>query len=179
MSTRIVAIIGIAILYVSAGANWMYFSSAGYGVNYLDVIGNAENYVYHGNVFDNSTIDGETWVAFLPQLTESGVLIGSILMFAASAVLGLVAIFRWRFMPLAGAFAILSGALWVWGIDLVSAKVNSVLNAFLVYTGQSADSSLYPQVGPYIAAAGGVVLLVGFFLGRVEKLDHPLDYVSP
>jgi hypothetical protein len=175
ISTRVAIIIGLVILYLSAGTNWVYFSAAGYGVNYLDISGNLQTYASHGMVFDNTTIDGEIWVALLPQLASSAALVGSVIVFAVSAVLGAVSLFRWKLMSLTGLFAIMSGVLWIWGIDIISPNVNSVLHAWLVYTGEPVSSSMYPQIGLYLTALGGFVMLVGYVLSRMEKLDYPLD----
>lgn len=175
VSARVVILIGLVFLYLSFGVNWVYFSATGYGVNYSDVVGYLGPYVSHGYLPDNSTIDGEIWVVLVPQLVSNGALLASVIVFPASAILGVVALFRWKLMVYSGLLALLCGGLWVWGIDLVSARVNSQLDAWLVYAGEAADSSVGSQVGPYIFAFGGLVLVAGYLLSRAEKLDHPLD----
>lgn len=175
VSTRVVIAVGLAALYLSIGTNWLYFSAAGYGVNYADISGNLETYAAHGMVFDNTTVDGEIWVTFVPQMASSAALVGSVIAFAVSAVVGVGALFRWKLMSLAGLLAIVSSILWIVGVNAVSANVNAVLNAWLVYTGESAGSSISSQIGPYLAALGGIVLLVGYVLSKMEKLDYPQD----
>lgn len=175
VSTRVVIIIGLAFLYLSFGANWLYLSAAGSGLNVSDLWGYVGPYVFHGFRPDNSTIDGEIWVVILPPLVSNGALLAAETLYPISLLLGVAALIRWKLMLYAGLLALLTAGLWVWGISLVSANVNSQLNAWLVYHGETGTSSIYPQIGPYLIAFGGIILVAGYVLSKAEKLDYPLD----
>ncbi|MDA4119626.1 MAG: hypothetical protein OK436_03465 [Thaumarchaeota archaeon] len=83
--------------------------------------------------------------------------------------------FKWKLMLVAGALSLLSGTFWIIGLNLVQSQVVQGLNSWYGYLGRNVSSAIWAQAGPYIAIVGGVTLLSGYALSRMDILEWPND----
>jgi hypothetical protein len=179
VSTRVVILIGVALFYFSIGAGWLGVATGQSVSSYngLAVTGRVSPYFTTGLVPSNSSEDGQLWIVLLPLFASSVpiLLVGPF--FLIAAVVSVISFFRWKLMLVAGILGILSGSLWIWGIDLISQTANSQIEKLCQINCNAVSSSIsvYPQVGTYVAVFGGLVLVLGFVLSRFEKLDYPID----
>lgn len=174
VSARIVILVGLVFLVVAYESGWLYLSVVGYGVTAGDMSGNVGPYLLHGYTRDNLTIDSEVWVVLVPQLVSNGAIVAAEIALPVSFVLAVISLFlRWKLMLPAGIVAILCALLWIWGIGLIGPAVNGQLDAWLVYHTEAASSSIYPLIGPYIMAFGGMILIAGYVLTKAGKLEIP------
>ncbi len=95
--------------------------------------------------------------------------------FPIGFILAAVSLFKWKLMVVAGALSLLSGVFWIVGLKLVQSQVVQGLNSWHGYVGRNVSSAVWAQVGPYIAIVGGVTLLTGYALSRMEILEMPID----
>lgn len=178
VSTRVVIIAAVFVVFLALGSDWIAFESGGDGSS-TGVFGIAEsiNYAYGPCNCPpaTDTIDGQFWLLFLPNVIAPGAPSLSLVAYSAALVLGVASIFRWKLMSVAGLLALASGVLWILGVDIVQNNVAQGLDSWHGYGGRAVVSSVWSPIGPYFAAAGGLVLVVGYFLSRAEKLDYPID----
>jgi hypothetical protein len=179
VSTRVVIAAGVAALYFSIGAGWLGVTTtqSTYSYNALTITGHVSPYLTTGLFPSNSSEDGQIWDVLLPLLVSSAPLLSAGVFFLVAVVLSVVSFFRWKLMVVAGALGILSGGLWIWGIGMIGERASSGLTALCQFQCNAARSSaeFYPQVGAYLAIFGGLVLVMGFVLSRLDRLDYPLD----
>lgn len=177
VSTRVVILIGVALFYFSIGAGWLGVATGQsvFSYNALGVTGRVSPYLTTGLVPSNSSEDGQVWIILLPLFVSSVPILLAGVFFLVALVLSVVSFFRWRLMLVAGIFGILSGSLWIWGIDLISQTAISQIEKACQINCNAVSFSVYPQVGAYLAIFGGSVLILGFVLSKFEKLDYPLD----
>jgi len=99
----------------------------------------------------------------------------AIVAFPIGVALAVVSLFKWKLMVVSGALSVLSGILWIGGLNIVQSQVVHSLDTWYCYGGRSVSSSIWAQAGSFIAPAGGAVLLVGFALSEMEILESPID----
>jgi hypothetical protein len=179
VSTRVVIALGVAALYFSIGAGWLGVTTtqSTYSYNAMTITGQVSPYLTTGLFPSNSTEDGQIWDALLPLFVSSVPLLSAGEFFLVSAVLSVISFFRWKLMVVAGVLAIFSGGLWIWGIGTIDESASSRITALCQVQCNAARSSadVYPQVGAYLAIFGGLILVLGFVLSRLERLEYPLD----
>jgi hypothetical protein len=113
-----------------------------------------------------------------PLLVAPGALSFAFVASPIGLVLAVVSLFRWKLMVVAGTLSLLSGILWIVGIFIVQAQVVHGLDTWFGYGGRTTSSEVWAQAGPYIAVVGGVILLAGYALSRMEILESPIDQKS-
>jgi len=179
VSTRVVIALGVAALYFSIGAGWLGVTTtqSTYSYNAITITGQLSPYLTTGSPPSNSTEDGQIWDALLPLFVSNIPLLSAGAFFLVADVLSVVSFFRWKLMVVAGFLAILSGGLWILGIGMIGESASSRITALCQIQCNAARSSaeIYPQVGAYLAIFGGLILVLGFVLSRLERLDYPLD----
>jgi hypothetical protein len=110
-----------------------------------------------------------------PLLVAPGPLSFAIVSFPVGFALAVISLFRWKLMVVAGALSLLSGISWIGGLRFAQSEVAHGLSKWYGYQGGSVSSAVWAQAGPYIAVFGGVVLLAGYALSRLDKLEWPID----
>ncbi len=95
--------------------------------------------------------------------------------FPIGFVLAAVSLFKWKLMVVAGALSLLSGVFWIVGLNLAQSQVVRGLNSWQGYVGRNVSSAVWAQPGPYVAIVGGMILLAGYALSRIEILEMPID----
>ncbi len=178
VSTRIVIAVSAFILFLAFGSEWLAFGSGGVQSGY-SVLGISSTL---GSIYgpcncppSNSSVDGWFWHVMAPLLVAPGALSLAMVAFPTGFVLAAVSLFRWKLMVVAGALSLLSGIFWIVGINIVQSQVVHGLNTWYGYAGRSVSSAVWPQAGPYIAIVGGVMLLAGYALSRMDILEWPID----
>ncbi len=159
------------ILFTGLGAGWVSSSSAGGPLfspagdhTYMDLIQTiGSTYGLCQCPPSADSLDGKFMLALLPDLVAPGPLAASLVLFPAGVVLGVVSIFRWKLMWMAGVIAIASGLLWFAGYFLVAGQLSQQ------FPGMSVG------FGPYQSGVGGAILVVGYVLSKKDKLDWPID----
>ena len=179
VSTRVAIALGVAALYFSIGAGWLGVTTtqSTYSYNAMTITGHVSPYLTTGLFPSNSTEDGQIWDALLPLFVSNVPLLSAGVSFLVADVLSVVSLFRWKLMVVAGVLAILSGGLWIWAIGIIGESAGSKIAALCQLQCNAASSSaeIYTQVGAYLAIFGGLILVLGFVLSRLERLDYPLD----
>jgi hypothetical protein len=176
VSTRVVVSIGAFVVFLGIGSTWIAFTQAPEGFNLLGLLSAVGS--FYGPCAcppDNTTIQGQFLLLFVPKLVALGPLVLSILIFPIGLVLGFMAIFRWRLAMWAGGASVATAALWIWGTYDISGYLSQGLGRWPGYRGKTVTSSVWPQLGPFQVAAGGAILLAAYFLSRVDKLGWPID----
>jgi hypothetical protein len=178
VSTRVVIFVAIFMLFLAFGSGWLAFESGGeqFGYTTLD-IGNSLGSIYGPCACPptNSNIDGWFWHVMGPLLVAPGALLFAIISLPVGFLLAALSLFHWKLTIWAGAMSILSGMSWLEGLNIVQPQVVRGLNAWFGYHGGTISSTVWAQAGPYIAVAGGVILLAGYALSKMEKLEVPID----
>ena len=179
VSTRVVIALGVAALYFSIGAGWLGVTTtqSSYSYNAMTITGHVSPYLTTGLFPSNSTEEGQIWDVLIPLFVSSVPLLSAGTSFLVAAVLSVVSFFRWKLMVVAGVLAILSGGLWIWGIGMIGESASSKITALCQFQCNAARASaeIYPQLGAYMAILGGIILVLGFVLSRLERLEFPLD----
>ncbi|HEV2138854.1 MAG TPA: hypothetical protein VGR53_08425 [Nitrososphaerales archaeon] len=178
VSTRVFVAASTFLLLLAFGSEWLAFESdnAHFGYTTFDIANNlGSTYGPCACPLSNSSIDGWFWHLIAPILVAPGVLLLAMIAFPIGFVLSAVSLFRWKLMVVAGALSLLSGLFWIVGLNPVQSQVVRGLNSWHGYLGRSASSAVWAQVGPYIAVVGGVILLAGYALSRMEMLEMPID----
>jgi len=176
VSTRIVIGIGAFIIFLSLGEGWITFSQTLGGYNPYSI--GTEIGSFYGPCHcptDNSSAEGEFWLLFVPLAASPGPLSASLLLFPISIAVAVVSFFRWKIMAVAGGLALLSGVLWLVGVSLVHGSVEQGLANWAGHGATSAEFGVWALMGPYQAVVGGAILLLGYLLSRMDKLDWPVD----
>jgi hypothetical protein len=178
VSTRVVIAVSAFILALSVGSGWIAFASDNveFGYTTLD-IGGALGSIYGPCACppSNSSIDGWFWHVMTPFLIGPGPLLFAIVTFPIGFLLAVVSLFKWKFMVWAGALSTLSGISWIVGLNIAQTQVVRELNTWFGYGGRGVSSAVWAQAGPYIVVFGGVILLAGYALSKMEKLELPID----
>ena len=166
------------ILLLALGSEWLAFSSdsARFGYTTFD-IGTTLGEVYGPCACppSNSSIDGWFWLVMAPLLVAPGLLSFAIVSFPVGFALAIVSLFRWKLMVVSGALSLLSGISWIGGLILAQSEVAHGLSTWYGYRSGGVSSAVWAQAGPYIAVFGGAVLLAGYALSRMDKLEWPID----
>jgi hypothetical protein len=110
-----------------------------------------------------------------PLLVVPGPLSFAIISFPVGYVLAVVSLFRWKLMVVAGAVSLLSGISWIGGLKILQSQMVNGLSTWYGYQGRSVSSAVRAQAGPYITVFGGVILLAGYALNRMDVLEWPID----
>jgi hypothetical protein len=110
-----------------------------------------------------------------PLLVAPGALLFAMISLPVGFLLAVVSLFNWKLMVWGGGMSILSGMFWLEGLNIVQPQVVRGLNAWYGYHGGTITSTVWAQAGPYVAVVGGVILLAGYALSKMEKLEYPID----
>ncbi|HEV2225924.1 MAG TPA: hypothetical protein VGR56_03865 [Nitrososphaerales archaeon] len=178
VSTRVVIAASTFLLFLAFGSEWLAFKSDNAQFGYTTfAIANTLGSTYGPCACppSNSSIDGWFWYLIAPILVAPGALLLAMIAFPIGFILSAVSLFKWKLMVVAGAISLPSGILWIIGLNLVQSQVNQGLNSWHGYLGRSVSSAVWAQSGPYIAVVGGVILLAGYVLSRMEILEMPID----
>lgn len=178
VSTRLVIAASTFLLLLAFGSEWLAFESdnAHFGYTTFDIATTlGSTYGPCACPLSNSAIDGWFWHVMAPLLIAPGVLLFAMITFPIGFVLSAVSLFKWKLMVVAGALSLLSGVLWITGLSFVQSQVVYGLNTWHGYLGRNVSSAVWAQPGAYIAIVGGVILLAGYALSRMEMLEMPID----
>ncbi|HLQ06348.1 MAG TPA: hypothetical protein VK126_01170 [Nitrososphaerales archaeon] len=178
VSTRVVIAVSAFVLLLAFGSEWLAFSSNSARFSYTTFdIGTTLGELYGPCACppSNPSIDGWFWHVMAPLLVAPGPLYFAIISFPVGFVLAVVSLFRWKLMVVAGALSILSGVFWIVGLNIAQTQVVRGLSTWFGYQGVSVSSAVWAQAGPYIAVFGGVILLSGYVLSRMDILEWPVD----
>ena len=174
VSARVVIAASAFILLLAFGSEWFAFSSNGSRFGYTTFgIGTTLGEVYGpcACLPSSSSIDGWFWHVMAPLLAAPGPVSFAIVSFPIAFALAVVSLFRWKLMAVAGALSLPSGVSWIGGFRIAQSELVNGLNSWYNYQGRSVSSAVWAQAGPYIAVFGGVILLAGYALSRVDKLE--------
>jgi hypothetical protein len=126
--------------------------------------------------YTDVTFDGWAHVVLQPYLASIPMIV-AYLSCSACLVTCLVALFRWRYMGLAGLLGLGGGLLWIFEIDAIPSSVTTQLCNWRGYVGQQV-SCTGPAVtvgpGPYFMILAGAILIAGFVLARRGTLELPV-----
>jgi hypothetical protein len=164
------------LILLGFGSGWIGFSSYPTGYTYFDLatsIGSA--YGPCSCPPTAETAQGEFLLLFIPKLVSPGPLMATMLLYPLSFALAGFSLFRWKWMWVAGILSVLSGLLWFLGVDLSQASIVEGLAAWSHSGTGGGGYSAWVQLGAYFALAGGVILLLGYALSRMDKLEWPQD----
>ncbi len=176
VSTRIVIALGTFLILLGFGSGWIAFSSFPRGYTYFDIatqIGSTYGPCNCPPAADS--VEGEFLLAFLPMVASPGPLMAAMVLYPLGFVLAAVSVFRWKVMWLAGALSVIAGVLWFAGVSSSQAAIVEKLEAWSGAGGGGNAYSVWVQLGAYFALAGGGVLLLGFVLSKMDKLDWPIE----
>ncbi len=168
--------LGTFLILLGFGSGWIAFSSFPSGYTYFDIatqIGSTYGPCNCPPAADS--VEGEFLLVLLPMVASPGFLMAAMALYPLAFVLAAVSIFRWKTMWLAGALSVTSGVLWFAGVSSNQAAIIENLEAWSGAGGGSSAYSVWVQLGVYFALAGGVVLLLGFLLSKMDRLDWPID----
>ncbi len=176
VSTRIVIIFGTFLLLLGFGSGWVAFSAFPGGYTYFDLA------TWLGSTYGpcncppgSDTIEGVFLLVFIPLMASPGPMMAAMVLYPIGFVVAGVSIFRWKMMWLGGFLSILAGILWFIGVYLSQGTIVEKLEAWSGGGGSSATYTVWVQLGAYFALAGGLVLLLGYLLSRMDRLDWPID----
>jgi hypothetical protein len=183
MQARTVAIVGLAAAYLSIGMEWVMGQVVmGNGVNpalqstFLDYPGVIQPYAY-----TDTTWDGWIHIVLGPYLAAP-VMILAYLLSSGCLVACIVAVFRWRYMWVAGSLGLAGASLWTVGIYAIPSSVANQLCSWHGYTGQPvscANPVEWLGPGPYFMTLAGAILLIGYLLSRKGVLEVPVELNLP
>jgi hypothetical protein len=179
VGTRAVAILGLVIAYLSTGMEWVMGQVVmGNGANpalqssFLDYQGVILPFAY-----TDTTWDGWIHIVLGPYLAGP-LMILAYLLSTACLVACVVAVFRWRYMLVAGTLGLAGGSLWTIGIYTIPSSVADQLCSWSGYAGRlvsCASPVEWPGPGPYFMILAGAILLAGYVLSRRDILEVPVD----
>jgi hypothetical protein len=177
VSTRIVVGLGIVLLFLAIGMDWLIitflFSTSNQYLNVFDLAYHVDPYIIYHTLPPNDTTDGQIWSILAPQLTVGWFLVAE-WSFPIALVLSVLAMFRWKLALPSGAAAISSGMVWILGIDSIRLNLATGLSHLQSFVGQDGRAVVNPSLGAYVTILGGVVLVVGYVLSVTGKLDTPI-----
>lgn len=173
VSTNTFVVVGFALLFFSIGANWVYVQADGFGFGYnvLDLANHVLAFAVSNYAPTNTTVGEEIWFVFLPYLVSTAPLLAAEWAFPVSFFLGFVSFFRWRLMIVSGVAAVVSGVLWILGIESVTSAFEAQLNNYPGFLGQVRTSTIDPQLGAYMAIIGGATLILGYLVRVLNRFD--------
>ena len=125
--------------------------------------------------YTDVTLDGWAHIVLQPYLASILVIV-AYLSCSACLLTCLVALFRWRYMGLAGLLGLGGGLLWIFEIDTIPSSVTTQLCSWRGYVGQQvscAGPAVTVGPGPYFMVLAGAILLAGVVLARRGILDLP------
>ena len=166
---------GIAILYLSTGMSWLSVSGGGTSSQSspLDLSSVAQtHWGLSGGTPTNDSLSGMVYQIFLSAFATSGFLLMGGLLFPVVMVLSIISLFRWKLMALAGLLGVLSVSSWTVGLWLVGPSAVAQLNEWY---GSTTSWSFGPGFGTFVTLIGGLVLVLGYALSRMDKLEWPID----
>jgi len=178
VSTRVVIAASTFLLFLAFGSGWLAFESDNAQFGYTSfAIATTLGSTYGPCACppSNTSIDGWFWHVIAPLLVAPGELSFAMIAFPTGFVLAAVSLFKWKLMVVAGALSLLSGIFWIVGLNIVQSQVVSSLNSWHGYLGRSVSSAVWAQTGPYFSIVGGVILLAGYVLSRMDILEWPID----
>ncbi|MCX6648557.1 MAG: ABC transporter substrate-binding protein [Candidatus Bathyarchaeota archaeon] len=175
---KIIAIIGLVTLLIALPVPWISVNVLGqYNLSLVDIYRSASN--AWSQPSQSSTGSAPDFSRYVPSVAAMFL---TIVLFPLAIIFALVSIFYPKVSIGAGISGILSGVLWIFGIDsLKSVIVQEMINQGATTFTQQLASIIYSAItfgyGALISIVGGVVFLVAFFYNN--KLITPATKVEP
>lgn len=179
VQARTVAILSLVAAYLSIGMDWVMG-----GVNMTITTNQAiqSTFLDYGDLFFHYSYTDTTWDGWVhtvvgPHLSAP-ILILAYILSAACLVACIAAIFRWRYMWMAGALGISGGSLFVLGINAIPSSVADQLCTWVGYAGRSPSCSSpveWTGPGPYFMILAGSTMMGAYLLSRRGILEVDAD----
>lgn len=174
-----VAIVGLATAYLSIGMDWVMGQ-----VNMTITTNQAiqSTFLDFGDLFFASSYADTTWDGWVHAVVgpylSAPVMILAYLLSAGCLVACVAAVFRWRYIGMAGALGLAGGSLFVLGINTIPSSVADKLCTWTGYAGRSPSCLSpveWPGPGPYFMILAGAIMLGGYLLSRRGILEVDAD----
>ncbi|MGA1975869.1 MAG: hypothetical protein ABSG92_09560 [Conexivisphaerales archaeon] len=169
VETRTVAIVGLVIVLLSMGMDWVMGPIESTFLSLPSVMTSSPS--------DDSTFEGWATNILVPYLSSPGQLL-AIALSIGGFLAGVVAVIRWKYMWVAGSLGLVGGSLWTIGIYSIPSKVAAQLCSWPGYAGlqvSCGSPALQTGPGPYAMILGGGIMLTGYLLSRKGILEVPAD----
>jgi hypothetical protein len=95
------------------------------------------------------------------QLVSIDPLLAAEWLFPVAFFVSITSFLRWKLMIVGGISGVLSGSLWIFGINLIRSDAGSQISGWFGYGGKKIVASVDAQVGAYLTILGGLFLGIG------------------